>query len=735
MDYETFLIADFKSGLETDKAPWLLPSDAFSEIQNAYVHHGVIKKRGGYLFWAEMIHQKTTITAISNADPGVVTVAAAAGLAEGQEVQINYATGGSFSSLNGRRYVITNLVGLTFQLYDTDGNSVDTTTYGAFGSAVLCIFPQLPIMGIKQFVQDSVSNPTFVWDTKRMGVYNGTINSIDPIDTADIFTGDNSNFISVGYFGTTSAFSTPTMFFTNYNGRTDGVVDNMRSYTSGTTSSTFIPQITSGGDTVETAQFIHSLKQRLILFNTVEKIGGINTYYQQRMRWSKALNPEQSLANWDQDTRGAGGYVDAPTSDTIVSTKYLSDQIIVFFTNSVWRVLPTSDPALPFRWDKINNFRTSDSPYGTLNYDRFITSFGKRGIFACDGIQVTRVDNKIEDFVLDEVNLTSINKVFSERNYVNRRSWTLYPSSLGATASGSEQTSSDRALIRQDEDSSFSVYTTQIIDGAGTLQNLSCLGFGDQYTDYAFDDFTGVGTNPPEYSFDDPEIADLDFQSFYTQEDAELLIAGDQIGRMFITERGTDDNGEPIEMSLFSASWNPYKDRGQQAQFGFIDIYADSDYSAKLNINFYKDDGEYPYKTQSTYLLPKIGFIADIQNVQQTNPCIVEAWDHGLSTGDIIYIYALKGMDELMGGPYVVTNIDQASFSLDNVDATSFVAYESGGKVTENPFVATKCWKRIYAGGVGYSHFVEISSSGIGENVNIHALQAGFRPTGTRVTA
>ncbi len=46
--YQPFLIADFSTGLELGKEPWLLPKDAFSSMEDAFIHQGVLQKRKGY---------------------------------------------------------------------------------------------------------------------------------------------------------------------------------------------------------------------------------------------------------------------------------------------------------------------------------------------------------------------------------------------------------------------------------------------------------------------------------------------------------------------------------------------------------------------------------------------------------------------------------------------------------------------------------------------------------------
>ena len=47
MGKDRFLVAPFNSGLQTDVKPWLIPEDAFSSLENAYIFRGRIVKRFG----------------------------------------------------------------------------------------------------------------------------------------------------------------------------------------------------------------------------------------------------------------------------------------------------------------------------------------------------------------------------------------------------------------------------------------------------------------------------------------------------------------------------------------------------------------------------------------------------------------------------------------------------------------------------------------------------------------
>ena len=82
--------------------------------------------------WQNTIY---SITGISNASPGVVTVASATPtnslpLVNGMTFTISGVNG--MRNLNTNRFVVAGLSGTTFNLYDTFGNPVDTTGLGTF---------------------------------------------------------------------------------------------------------------------------------------------------------------------------------------------------------------------------------------------------------------------------------------------------------------------------------------------------------------------------------------------------------------------------------------------------------------------------------------------------------------------------------------------------------------------------------------------------------------------------
>lgn len=737
MSYQPFLIAGFQIGLQEDLRPWLLPQDAFQSLINGHIHNSVVEKRSGMTVFQWFVNSNiTTINTITQANPGVVTPASVAGLSNGDYFQIRSATG--MTQINNKTYQIQNLTATTFEIYTIYGEPLDTSAFGAYiGAGVLFIVPKNPIMGIKNFIDNSGNQQIVIFDTKRMCVYNKLTQVFDPIDTSDIFNGTPSSFISAASYGKTLSFSTSTLFFTNFNGDMTLPISPMFTYDGIAPSTTqFLPNVTptTTATYVVAAQFIFSIRNRLLLLNTVESTtapagsppvtpSASSTNYSQRMRWSRSFDP----TDWDQITPGKGGFTDAPTSEKIIAATQLEDTILVQFTNSVWIIEPTSDPAAPFRWVKINSYRTCTAPYANVAHDDYVISYGNRGIVASSRNEVVRIDNKIEDFMMDNVNAEFAERMYSERDFTQRRSWTLYPDANRSGDYPNEDTTSNFALIRTEEEGAWSIYKVANFDiDSENGTNLSCLGYGAFSIDKTFDDFEDEDT------FDSP-VSNNNWTDFLLQAETEVFLAGDQTGRILTLNSGGSDLNQPIEFELTSAGWNPFAEQGMQAQLGYVDFYVEADKNIRFNVEFYVDDITTPYATQTVDCLPNLGFIGEILDITQANPAVVNSPSHGLSTGAEVYLYGVDGMIDIEGGPYIITFVDQNHFSLNGVDSTVFQAYTGNGSVVDRQYENYRCWKRAYAGGVGYQHFIKITNSDNNDSLVFNAFKPHFRPVGQRI--
>jgi len=786
--YSPFLIAPFQTGLDLDVQPWLQPQDAFGSIINGHIHNGVTEKREGYEKLGHLVHKNGVdwnITGIV-VGAGVVTVSLNdnTGLTTGDVVEFRDVTG--MTELNGNRYTITVViagVGGTFTLDNVIGTLF--TAWAAGGGVYLV--PEDRVMGIERYITSGNTKTMLAFDTKRAATFNTSSKRFDPIDTADIMSGADTDYIWAANWASTASTAASTLYrlyFTNGKALAGGL-DGIRYFDGGTTTTSFAPVI-NGVTTINGAKLLFAYRERLLLLATQE--GG--TLYPQRLRWCQAQNPSAANA-WDDNVAGRGGFVDAPTGDHIISARFVQDGIIVFFTDSVWQLRPTSDPALPFRWDKINNFRACDGKMTSEQYDRVVIAVGGRGITTTDGTDTRRIDDKIKEFVAQNINQGQFGKVFTRRSFSTRRTWLLYPYK--------ESDEADESLIYAEESGAFSIYEV----------GMNVLGYG------------GAASDPTIADFDDKTIADFGDDTildYAFDEGSEIFLGGDRSGVVYVMEQGGDDaeilfsatildvtpanpavvtmtadiglsdgdivtisgiavgsmvelndrsffvtsksgntfallgensvayaayvagsggdvrsiTASDIELKLLSAGWNPFIKEGRRAQLGYVDLFVDSHETAAMDIDFLIDNDPSPYLTSQINLLPPLGELASVADVSRANPAVVLTDANALNEDTPIYIYGVTGMGEINGGPYTFTIVNNFSISLDDVDSTNFGEYLNGGVITILPFRSTKAWKRVYCGGTGYQHRMKIRSKGRDRDVRIHAFMPWFRPIGKR---
>lgn len=630
------LIAPFKTGIDTDQEPWLLPADAFQEAVNVHIHHGILQKRGGYRLLATL----------SNAD------------------------------------------------------------------RVMGIARYLPAIGTKQ---------TLAFDTMNAYLYDPINHTFDILDSPNqIMDGDEFDYIWSTNWQSTNIVNR--LYFTNgkaWNGTTGaGSRNGIRYFSSASATTTTLFTPSTGGNGANEnflygGKLLFTLGQRLIVLNTFEfTTSGGSTTHPQRARWCSKQDP----SNWNDTVAGGGDFADASTGDQIVSARVLQNQIIVFFTNSVWGLLPTSDPNKSFRWVKLNSYRACDGKMASVAYDRYVIALGIRGITATDGTETQRIDQRINDFTYSVINFAQFKKVYCARNYESLRWWTLY-----AAEKAEENNSS---LIYDDESKAYTTYDI----------SLNCIGYGNSDRDYKLDQFTVA--NKLDYSLN--EMGDDTLQDWYFDENEDSFLGGDLIGNIYELNFGAEDLTpalveSAIDATFTSAAWNPFQSEGREAQMSYIDFYVDTDTLTKGTVEFYKNDERTSYTDQQITFLPNLDFVATVQTITKANPGVVNAAQHGLVTGDTVFIYGASGMLEInSGNGFVITVINENSFSLNDTDTSGYGTYTGGGSVYLKQFYQTKTWVRAYGGGIGYLHWIKVTLTGGEKPFRFHALKPYFRPRGKR---
>lgn len=302
----------------------------------------------------------------------------------------------------------------------------------------------------------------------------------------------------------------------------------------------------------------------------------------QSIRYSSVQNPTNLVA----DVPGNGGELSAPTDDFIQSSEFLRDQLLVFFTNSVWTFRFTGNSFDPFRWDKINNTKSTSAPYGTVAYDERVTAMGNKGLIACDGVNVQRYDMQIID-QFDKILQSRFQQCFGQRFDEINQTWICFPSEY-ATASPAGPILSDSILIYNFFENTWAVYDI----------SMSCLGTFMQTVDAKWDEFA-VGQYYYNQGFVNWAACEFPWNQYLLQNQAPILLGGGEDGMVYILDDGNTDHGTPINCSISSTQWNPFSKIGEKVQFGYIDFYYQIEPNAVLTLTFFIDNIESPCATRT----------------------------------------------------------------------------------------------------------------------------------------
>lgn len=186
---DRFLIAPFNSGLQQDLKSWMLPEDAFSVLNNAYVWRGRIRKRFGSRFMGQGWNSNITEPLFSRFRIDVATTDAS-GDAAGTVPGAVFKVGQQFSVGNNIYTVVSSTPGVQPML--SSGFAVGTTDasgnaagIGTTGTAVTGQY--FTINGTIFTITGAGLNPLAV---SGLGVGTGTYNTVT---SAYTFTGASPN--------------------------------------------------------------------------------------------------------------------------------------------------------------------------------------------------------------------------------------------------------------------------------------------------------------------------------------------------------------------------------------------------------------------------------------------------------------------------------------------------------------------------------------------------------------
>lgn len=439
MPQDRFLIApyDENSGIQRNVRPWLIPDQAFSELTNAYVFRGRVRKRFGSK-WLGNTQEETRFRVNIGTTNG-------AGNFNGSTPQFGglpIATPaiGQLFSIGTQVFTVIALGNPSVMLISGTATlaTFDTTIgqviiNGATPATIVYYYPALPVMGLTTLEMDQVSDEEIIGFDTRFAYYyaNGwerLANETTP--GAARWTGSDSQFFWVANWNGANAFE-KVFFVTNFNENEPNFMRTFQGYQVGVAAGTwnnFRPRIESTGTFfLNSARIIVPFKNRLVFFNTWEGAGSPGDHYPFRARWSQIGSP-LAVDAFDQNIAGKGNARDCPGTEAIITVEFIKDRLIVFCERSTWEFVYTGNQADPFVWQQINTELGAESTFSIVPFDKVAIGVGNVGIHACNGSNVERIDEKIPDEVFSIHNLNAgVERVYGIRDYTVEMVYWTFP--------------------------------------------------------------------------------------------------------------------------------------------------------------------------------------------------------------------------------------------------------------------------------------------------------------------
>ena len=638
MGYQPFLITPFK-GLSTYYKPFLIGNDAFPYLDNCYSFRGRIKKREGCSVFGRL-PAWAAITNITSASPPVVT-SVAHELLTGDYVWLESIVGST--SLNNTAYSVTRINNDTFSLQDinTGANIAAPAAYISGGGIYL------PVQGILNYSVPSTSNQNLiVFNPKR--AYFWTVGSLsftqlrnNPAGTNITWTGTgSSNFFWSCNFANAMWVTNNVDKIRYWNGTQDG------GGTGGWVD--FNPIVNTGGDTITKGLIIIPYKGRLVILRPY-----INSVlYQNRAIWSQigtpyTLNDATHVppspfgvdANaWRYDIPGKGGYIDADTSESIVSCEIINDTLIVGFQFSTWKLVYTGSEVLPFVWQRINTSLGSEATYASVQLDDSVMMISRRGIVKANINECVRMDMDIPEMVMnfenggsENENVPGFNRIQSIRDFDKQLIYITWGDS------DTNQQTPNRILCYNYVENIWSTFTL----------SFTALGRYKQTSDNTWTTWTSKWKGDTS-TWEEP-----------IDQNNSLFILGGRIDSYVyevLDDEVGDDNGVNYNFTIETKRFNPYLEQAKRCDLGYVDLYF-----------------------TPNALTP---FIIDA--ISNAYPCKITTQEaHGLSTGSTVVIINCVGstsstnldMSILNNQQFTVTVVSTTECTLNGVDSTNFGTY------------------------------------------------------------
>ena len=507
--YTPLYIKGMKEGLVQDRVEFILPDDAYPQLENAFVWRERIKRKQGLNLLGRLERDGIDVSGLSlTADD--INLISALSLETNAEIKP-----GSISITGGTD-------GTTYT--DPAGNGTLVATGGTgtggtinYATGLLTItagatesitgtfdyYPGLPVMGLRSRELDSINNEQLIaFDTVYAYNYSAGWQEFIPGTT---WTGNDSQFFwTTNYWQTPAPANARVFWVTNFSG-TAG--DPIR-YTDGTAWIDFAPAIDGLGtpNRLEQCLALLPFRGRLLAFNTLEGTSlALSAPYPQRIRWSAIGTPISDTSSlfstgtnpnaWRDDIRGQGGFLDIPTSQAITAVGFVRDNLVIYCERSTWQLRYTGRSISPFQIEKVNSELGAESTFSAVQFDTSLVGIGDKGVVECDSYKSERIDVKIPDLVYQfDHTANGTKRVYGIRDFQQRLAYWIYPYAPG---SGTSNTYPNRRLVYNYENDSWAIFRDSLT-ALGNYQPITGLTW-QQATD-SWESYNIPWINRPAFS-------------------------------------------------------------------------------------------------------------------------------------------------------------------------------------------------------------------------------------------
>lgn len=535
--YSPLKITGNSTGLVQNREEFLLPDDAYPNLENAYVWRERILRKKGCQLLGRLQREETGN--LGNTD--------GSGNLSGNIFSI--LTLGSLSSLVPGSFVATVGANTYTEPSPPDGsllvngvpspvgNFINWAT-GDFGlvtglpatpvAATFNYYTNLPVMGIRtRELKNSTNDQTVFFDQKYAYIFNNGVMAFEEFIPGTTWNAHNGGVASTDFFWSTNYWVSSTPIFSTSNQKLFWVTNNTGQFgaladppriTDGTTWVDFYsdasPVVDSPWAQIDATNWLVNwlsmlpFRGRMVTFNTWEGLNATSAQnFSNRIRWSTIGNPFIAYSNgppatgsWRDDIRGQGGFLDIPTSEDIISIGFVRDNLVIYCERSTWQLRYTGRSIAPFQIERVNSEIGGEGPFSAVQFDTSLVGIGDKGIVECDSYKSERIDIKIPDFVFAFRNSNNGPfRVHGIRDFINRLAFWTIPLANGydPRVDPGSWIFPNRRLVYNYENDSWALFTDSLTV-LGTYQPQSSRNWVNTQVPWVSCNFSWINSQPAE---------------------------------------------------------------------------------------------------------------------------------------------------------------------------------------------------------------------------------------------